>query len=539
MAQINPTVGAIADNAQRVRTHARRAASQGAAVVVFGEMALTGYPVEDLALRRSFREAAARQEQQLAADLQADGMGDLTVVVGSVGTDEQGRPVNTAVVLQGGEVRHRYAKQHLPNYGVFDDYRVFAAGSEPLVIEVAGARLALAICEDLWREEVVQNLKETSPDALLVLNASPFERGKAHRRSELVGRRAAQLDCGVVYVNVVGGQDDLVFDGGSFAVGAGGQVLASAPLFTEQTLTVDLAGAPGQSIADAGTDVAQMYDAVVLGLGDYVRKNGFTSVITGLSGGIDSTLVAAIAADAIGPENVVGISMPSAYSSEHSRTDAADLARRLKMPEANYRTVPIAAMFDAFQEEMALSGIAEENLQARIRAVVLMGLSNSEGHLVLANGNKSELAVGYSTIYGDAVGGYAPIKDVSKSRVWELARFRNERARRAGQDEPIPPNTITKAPSAELRPGQRDDESLPDYAVLDPVLEAYVEHTRSRQEMLDDGFPADVVDQVLTLVDRAEWKRRQYPPGPKVTSLAFGRDRRLPLTSAFREPRQR
>lgn len=540
MAQVNPTVGDLPGNAAMIRAHTRRAASAGAMVVVFGEMSLTGYPIEDLALRDSFRAAATKQAEALATGLDADGFGEVAVVLGCLGTAPDGRPTNTAVVLRRGVVEHTYTKRHLPSYGAFDEHRNFATGSQAVVIEVGSHRLGLAICEDIWPGgSVVQAHAGMDLDGLLVPGGSPFETGKHSRRAELVGRRAAELGCPVVYVNLVGGQDDLVFDGGSFAVGPGGQVLAQARVFTEQTLTVDLAGPPGQHVAEHGEDLEQTYDAIVLGLGDYVRKNGFDSVILGLSGGIDSTLVAAIAADAIGAEHVVGISMPSAYSSQHSRDDAADQARRLSMPEGNYRTHSIAPMVDAFQQEMSLSGIAEENLQARVRGAVLMALSNSEGHLVLANGNKSELAVGYSTIYGDSVGGYAPIKDVSKSRAWELARLRNARARKAGVTEPIPPNTITKAPSAELRPDQRDDDSLPDYAVLDPVLEAYVEQARGREQIIADGFDAEVVDLVLGLVDRAEWKRRQYPPGPKVTSLAFGRDRRLPMTSAFREDQQR
>ena len=540
MAQVNPTVGDLPGNAALVRAQTRRAASQGAMVVVFGEMTLTGYPIEDLALRGSFGQAATRQAEALAGQLDADGFGEVAVVIGCLGTAPDGRPTNTALVLRRGVVEHTYTKRHVPYDGVFDEYRNIATGSQTVVLEVGSHRLGLAICEDIWPAgSTAQSYAGMDMDGLLVLGGSPFEVGNYSRRAEIVGRRAAELDCPVVYVNLVGGQDDVVFDGGSFAVGGGGQVLARAPLFTEQALTVDLAGPPGQHVAEHGEDLAQMYDAVVLGLGDYVRKNGFSSVILGLSGGIDSTLVAAIAADAIGAERVVGISMPSAYSSQHSRDDAADQARRLGMPEGNYRTQSIAPMVDAFQQEMSLSGVAEENLQARVRGAVLMALSNSEGHLVLANGNKSELAVGYSTIYGDSVGGYAPIKDVSKSLVWDLARHRNERARRAGATEPIPPNTISKPPSAELRPDQRDDDSLPDYAVLDPVLEAYVEQARSREAILADGFDAEVVDLVLRLVDGAEWKRRQYPPGPKVTPRAFGRDRRLPMTSSFQEDQQR
>ncbi|MGC0271663.1 NAD+ synthase [Pseudactinotalea sp. Z1739] len=536
MAQVNPTVGDLDGNAALVRAHTATAARQGATVVVFGEMALTGYPIEDLALRTSFREAAQAGATELARDLQADGLGEVAVVIGSLGSAPDGRPTNTALVLQHGGIEYTYTKQHLPNYGVFDEYRIFAPGTQAGIIRVGAHRLGLAICEDIWRDgNVIGDLAGADLAGLLVLNGSPYERGKTDQRAELVGRRAGELGCPVVYVNLIGGQDDLVFDGGSFAVDAGGQVLSRASMFREEVVTVELAGGPGQAVAPAGSDPDQMYQALVLGLGDYARKNNFASVVLGLSGGIDSALVAAIAADALGPEAVVGISMPSAYSSEHSRDDAADLAQRLGMPEQNFRTVGIADLFDAFQAQLRLEGVAEENLQARIRGLILMAVSNSEHHLVLAPGNKSELAVGYSTIYGDAVGGFAPIKDVSKSRVWELARYRNERARRDGQVEPIPENTITKEPSAELRPDQRDTDSLPDYAVLDAVLEAYVERNQSRARLVQEGFAVEVVDLVVRLVDQAEWKRRQYPLGPKVTSMAFGRDRRLPVTGGFRE----
>jgi NAD+ synthase (glutamine-hydrolysing) len=336
---------------------------------------------------------------------------------------------------------------------------------------------------------------------------------------------------------MVGGQDDLVFDGGSFVVGTDGTLLASAPQFVEHLLVWDV---PARGTAPERGDVVpaldpdeEIYRALVTGLAGYVRKNGFRSVVLGMSGGIDSALVAAIAADALGGDRVVGVSMPSRWSSDHSKDDAADLAKRVG---ADYRVQPIKPMVDAFEGEMALDGVAAENLQARVRGVILMALSNAEGHLVLATGNKTELAVGYSTIYGDAVGGYAPLKDVDKSRVWALARWRNTHAADAGEIPPIPESSITKPPSAELRPGQVDQDSLPPYDLLDQVLDAYVEHAEGRAELLARGFDPEIVDKVLSLVDRAEWKRRQYPLGPKVTALAFGRDRRLPITTRWREP---
>lgn len=544
LAQVNPTVGDLEANAALVQRKTQEAADDGAHLVAFGEMVLAGYPIEDLAVRASFRRAVTQRTDRLAADLAEAGLGHVVVVAGSLGTAADGRPTNTAVVLHGGQVQQVYTKHHLPNYGVFDEFRIFAPGDDPVLIQVQGRQVGLAICEDIWADGgTVGDLVDDDLDLLLVLNGSPYERGKSHLRTRLARQRANELGSALAYVNLFGGQDDLVFDGGSFVLDADGELIDSAPTFREHTLTVDL-GSPGQAwtdrttLAPAEDDVTQMYDAVVLGLRDYARKNGFTSVVLGLSGGIDSALVAAIAADALGPENVVGISMPSKYSSQHSRNDAADLAKRIGMRPENYRVQPIEAMFDAFQAELGgLDGLALENLQARIRGMLLMAFSNSEGHLVLATGNKSELAVGYSTIYGDAVGGFAPLKDVSKTRVWELSWHRNARARDAGQVEPIPENSITKPPSAELRPDQRDDQSLPDYDTLDPVLDAYVEYALGRTELLEAGFDAEVVDLVLRLVDRSEWKRRQYPLGPKVTSLAFGRDRRLPVTSAFREHR--
>jgi len=545
LAQVDTCVGDLEGNARKVVEMARRAQEAAADVVVLGEMTITGYPVEDLALRASFQRAARQRAEALAGELAAEGLGGIAVVVGSLGTvagphpgSTAPRPTNRALVLQHGQVLAHYDKFHLPNYGVFDEFRIFAPGREPTVFEVRGRRLALAICEDIWADGgPVSRLAELDVSALLVLNGSPFEEGKGHVRHELAARRAREVEAPVVYVNLVGGQDDLVFDGASFVVGADGRLLARAPSFEEHLLVWDLpeddeTPAPGP-LAPEPSDDEQVYRAVVTGLAGYVRKNGFRSVVLGLSGGIDSALVATVAADALGGENVVGVALPSRYSSEHSLADAEDLARRIG---ADYRVVPISPVVDAFHEAMELAGVAAENIQARVRGMILMGISNMEGHLVLATGNKSELAVGYSTIYGDAVGGYAPIKDLDKTRVWQLARWRNELALSRGEIPPIPESSITKPPSAELRPGQRDSDSLPPYELLDEVLDAYVEHAEGRAELLARGFDPEVVDRVVSLVDRAEWKRRQYPPGPKVTALAFGRDRRLPVTSAWREP---
>ncbi|RMI03412.1 NAD+ synthase [Cellulomonas triticagri] len=544
LAQIDTCVGDLAGNTAAVLDWARKAAEAGADLVALPEMTVTGYPIEDLALRASFRRGAEAALADLARDLADAGLGDLTVVVGTVGTaatrEHDGapaRPTNQAVVLRDGAVQQRYDKHHLPNYGVFDEFRIFAPGGGPTVVEVAGRRVGLLICEDIWQDGPVAELADDDLDLLLVINGSPFEEGKGHIRTDLAGRRAAEVGAPVAYVNMVGGQDDLVFDGGSFVIGTDGALLSSAPQFVEHLLVWDLpprGTAPARGALAAPLDPdEEIYRALVTGLAGYVRKNGFRSVVLGMSGGIDSALVAAIAADAIGGDRVVGVSMPSRWSSDHSKDDAADLARRVG---ADYRVQAIKPMVDAFEGEMALDGVAAENLQARVRGVILMALSNAEGHLVLATGNKTELAVGYSTIYGDAVGGYAPLKDVDKSRVWALSRWRNNHALDAGLIPPIPENSITKPPSAELRPGQVDQDSLPPYDLLDEVLDAYVEHAEGRAELLARGFDPEVVDRVLSLVDRAEWKRRQYPLGPKVTALAFGRDRRLPITTRWREP---
>lgn len=539
LAQVDTCVGDLVGNAATVLDWCASAADQGAVLVVFPEMTITGYPIEDLALRDSFARAADRTLHDVAATLVARGLGDLVVVLGTLGRNGVGRATNRAVVLHDGAVVATYDKHHLPNYGVFDENRIFVPGTSQCVIDVDGRRVGVAICEDIWQDGgPVSLMDEAEVDLLVVLNGSPYEEGKGHVRAELAARRAGEVGAPVAYVNMVGGQDDLVFDGGSFVVGADGTALAGSPQFVEHLLVWDLPDEGDTPVAGllAGPmdPDAEVYSALVTGLRGYAEKNGFTSVVLGLSGGIDSALVAAVAADALGGANVVGVSMPSRHSSDHSRDDAADLAKRIG---ADYRVQPIAPMVDAFESEMALPGVAGENVQSRVRGVILMGISNVEGHLVLATGNKSELAVGYSTIYGDAVGGYAPLKDVDKSRVWALSRWRNQTALDAGQLPPIPEASITKPPSAELRPGQMDTDSLPEYHLLDVVLDAYVEHAEGREELLARGFDAAVVDKVLALVDRAEWKRRQYPPGPKVSALAFGRDRRLPVTNRWREPK--
>jgi NAD+ synthase (glutamine-hydrolysing) len=537
LAQVNPCVGDLDGNARIVLEHCRAAHAEGADVVALPEMVITGYPIEDLALRKSFQRAAERTVTEVAASLAADGMGDMTVILGTLGTTPDGRPVNQAVVIERGEVVARYTKHHLPNYGVFDERRIFAPGDATCVIEARGRRLGIVICEDIWQDGgPVSQMDDADVQLLVVINGSPFEEGKGHVRYELAARRAREVEAPLAYVNMWGGQDDLVFDGQSFVVGSDGTLLASAPAFADALLVWDVPedheAPPTSAIFPPLSGDAEVYRACVTGLRDYVRKNGMSKVVLGLSGGIDSALAATLAADALGGANVVGVSLPSRYSSDHSRDDAAILAKNLG---AEYRVIPIEPLVAAFEAALHLDGVAAENLQARVRAIVLMGISNSEGPMLLATGNKSELATGYSTMYGDAAGGFAPIKDLDKSRVWDLARWRNTDAASRGENPPIPVNSIEKPPSAELRPNQVDQDSLPPYDLLDEVLDAYVEHAEGRAELLARGFEEAVVDKVLSLTDRAEWKRRQYPPGTKVTALAFGRDRRLPITSRWRE----
>ncbi|GGP97910.1 NAD+ synthase [Streptomyces mutabilis] len=576
--QIDSTVGDIDANAESVLRWTRHSAGQGAHLVAFPEMVLTGYPVEDLALRPSFVEASRAVLRSLAARLADEGFGGLPVVVGhldrsATARPKYGRPAgapqNAAAVLHGGEVALTFAKHHLPNYGVFDEFRHFVPGDTMPVVRVRGVDVALAICEDLWRDGGrVPAARSARAGLLLSVNASPYERDKGDTRLELVRKRAQEAGCTTAYLAMTGGQDELVFDGDSIVVDRDGEVLARAPQFTEGCMVLDLdlpaadadaptgvvddglridrvvlseepapataAGEPWLSggHAERPDDDEEVYSALVVGLRAYVAKNGFRSVLVGLSGGIDSALVAAIACDAVGAENVYGVSMPSKYSSEHSKDDAAELARRTGL---DYRTVPIEPMFDAYTGALELTGLAEENLQSRLRGTLLMAISNQEGHLVLAPGNKSELAVGYSTLYGDSVGEYGPIKDVYKTSVFRLAEWRNRAAAARGQAPPIPENSITKPPSAELRPGQVDMDSLPDYPVLDAMLELYVDRDRGADEIVAAGYNRELVTKTLRMVDTAEYKRRQYPPGTKISPKGFGKDRRLPVTNRWRE----
>ncbi len=542
LAQINPTVGDLAGNAGLIAEAVKSAQAQGANLIVFPEMIVTGYPVEDLALRPSFQAASIKAVEQIAAGI----TGDLVAVIGYL---DQG-PKNAVAVIHEGKIKARYVKRHLPNYGVFDEFRNFVAGDQTLVVRIHGVDVAVAICEDIWHS--LDSIAARTPGLLVVPNGSPFERNKDDVRLGLVQKRAIEIGAPVAYVNMTGGQDDLVFDGDTIVVGKDGKLLARTAQFDDQLIVIDIECSEGSSkpdvviseeptshsvpanstIATPLTDEAEMWQGLVMGLRDYVGKNGFKSVVLGLSGGIDSALVAAIAIDALGAKRVNGVAMPSKYSSGHSVEDAQALADATGI---HFRVTPIAPMVDAYMDNLVLKGLAEENLQARVRGTTLMGISNQEGHLVLATGNKSELAVGYSTLYGDAVGGFAPIKDIYKTDVWALARYRNAVALELGETPPIPERSITKEPSAELRPDQKDSDSLPDYPLLDQVLRAYVDEDHGYEALLADGFDPELVRRVISLVDKAEFKRRQYPPGTKVSGRAFGKDRRLPMTSRWDE----
>ena len=582
LAQVNTTVGDFSGNLRRIRDAVARAEALGAELVAFPEQTIPGYPAEDLLLKSEFITANSRALAALAKDVTRS-----VVVVGVAHRDDD--VYNAAAVIAGGQVRGIYRKHHLPNYSVFDEKRYFQAGQEPMVFGYGPITFGVNVCEDMWYPDgpAVAQAGEGGAELLICMSSSPYFRGKTVDRERMLATRAADNVACVAFVNQVGGQDELVFDGSSVILDEQGDVIARARAFEEDLIVADLdlesvfrarlrdprrrdglaargeddgllpvrrielpyeasgRGAPGArrrpritpGIAPQLEASAELYEALVLGLGDYVRKNRFGSVVLGLSGGIDSALTATLAVDALGPDQVIGVSMPSRFTAQRSEDDAAELARRLGI---RLVTVPIADVAEAYDRALApafkgkKSDVTEENLQARIRGNTLMALSNKFGWLVLTTGNKSEVAVGYNTLYGDTAGGFAVLKDVPKTVVYTLSRARNERAMRAGQTPPIPESTLTRPPTAELRPNQKDEDSLPPYAVLDPLLEAYVERDQSPDDLVAEGLLPDLVERVVRLVDGNEYKRRQSPPGIKVTARAFGRDRRLPISHAFR-----
>jgi NAD+ synthase (glutamine-hydrolysing) len=530
LGQLNTTVGDLDGNVERLADAAARATAEGADVVVFTELAITGYQPEDLVLRSSF------VTDNLAA---LDALASATasgcdVIVGFVDRSAAGLH-NAAAVLRGGRVHARYAKVKLPNYGVFDERRTFAPGVDATIVDVSGTRVGVSICEDAWYPGLPFDDYRGVP-IVANLNGSPYHRGKADERLDVLRARAAETGAWIVYVNAVGGQDELVFDGGSLIVAPDGSVPCRAARFDEDLLvaTIDDGEVRADERPPWPEEPEDVYRALQLGTHDYVRKNGFAGVVLGLSGGIDSALVATIAADALGPDAVHTLGMPSMHSSRGSIDDAADIARRLGI---TFEQVPITDVYRAYESQLSpevVQGLAAENLQARIRGNDLMALSNRYGWLVLATGNKSEYAVGYSTLYGDMAGGFAPIKDVPKTLVYDLCRWRNEAARSTGAEPPIPDAVLTKPPSAELRPDQQDTDSLPPYEELDPIIAAYVEDDLGIDEIVAAGIGSpDTVTRVAAMIDRAEYKRRQAAPGVKITPKAFGKDRRLPITNRY------
>jgi len=564
--QINSVVGDLDGNVECILAALERADAAGCDIAVFPELAITGYPPEDLLLKPAFV-----ADNRAALDKLAGRTGRCAAVVGFV---DAGRDLyNAAAVCAGGEVKGVYRKRVLPNYSVFDEQRYFAPGyGDPQLFVIGGVKVGISVCEDSWSPDgPIADQAAGGAELIVNLNASPFYAGRLAERERMLATRAADASCALVYVNLVGGQDELVFDGASLVLDADGRVLARAPQFEEADLITDVdirpvfrkrlldprgrATAPAlpevlvspeplphdetpmAEVTEPLSPVEEVYEALVLGTGDYARKNGFTDAVVGLSGGVDSSLVAAVAVDALGPDRVHGVLMPSRYSSEGSLTDARLLADALGI---EHRTIPIEPAHAAFLEMLAPSfagveeDVTEENIQARVRGTTWMALSNKFGWLVLTTGNKSEMAAGFATLYGDLAGGFAVIKDVSKLLVYELCRNRNERARAAGEREPIPPDVLTKPPSAELRADQRDDQSLPPYEELDPILLAYVEGDATAGDLVAAGFEPALVRKVVTLVDRAEYKRRQAPPGVRVTPKAFGKDRRLPITNHYR-----
>ena len=580
LAQMNSVVGGFAQNVETLGRFRTQAAGVGVDLVVSPELSLTGYPPEDLLLKEGFIEATNVALIEMTMLENAP-----TVLVGTVvsesfagvrlapssdgrdvtrGLDDRTGPAhiaNALVVLSDEGIRATATKRLLPNYDVFDEQRYFHPGVGPhTIVNVRGAAVGLLICEDVWTSDgPAAELARQGATLLVVANASPYARGRREEREAMLRERALETNCPIAYVNLVGGQDELVFDGQSVVVNERGDVIARAGAFGEELLVcdiearastvgdvVDVAYARDESratalmlnrVAEPLSEVEEIYEALVMGTRDYLRKNGFRSAILGLSGGVDSSLVATIAVDAVGARAVRGFAMPSRYSSEHSVGDAVELARRLDIDITTLAIEDVHRVFAGVLEEVLYGepeGLTDENLQSRIRGVLLMAISNATGAIVLTTGNKSEMATGYSTLYGDSVGGFAVIKDVPKTLVYELCRYRNEVAVRDGDPEPIPVSVLTKAPSAELRPDQRDDQSLPPYEQLDPLLQLYVEDDATAQEMIKSGHDPQLVLRITRLVDASEYKRRQMPPGVRISKKAFGRDRRMPITNAFR-----
>ncbi len=573
LAQMNATVGDLEGNAATIARLRTQAAALGADLVATPELSLLGYPPEDLLLKEGFIDAVKRRVDLLerSASLPpilvgtvAEGV-DLAPSGDSRDADDpfdrrrdRPRVANAVVALDSSGVVATATKRLLPNYDVFDERRYFMPGVGPhTIINLNGIAVGVLICEDVWLSNGPAGaLVAEGATLLVVTNASPYARGRRAEREAMLGERARELNVPIAYVNMVGGQDELVFDGQSFVVAASGEIIARAGAFREELLVVDIeaqVGAAGVAmsatplanreellvprLADPPSDVAEVYDALVTGTRDYLRKNGFRSAVIALSGGVDSSLVAAIAVDAVGSAAVKGYALPSRYSSEHSLSDAQELAERL---DVEIRTIPIDPAHLALEGMMSgaldheIVGLTEENLQSRIRGVLMMGISNDSGAIVLTTGNKSEMAVGYTTLYGDSAGGFAVIKDVPKTLVYELCHYRNDLALELGDLAPIPQTVLTKAPSAELHPGQRDDQSLPPYEELDPLLELYVEQDVTADQLLERGYDRALVERITRLVDFAEYKRRQMPPGVRISAKAFGRDRRMPITNAFR-----
>jgi NAD+ synthase (glutamine-hydrolysing) len=539
LGQINTTVGDLEGNVDTMSAWTARATEAGADLICFPELAITGYPPEDLVLRRTFVDDNLEALQELARR----STGGCALITGFVDRSHAGIH-NAAALLHGGAIEARYHKVKLPNYGVFDEKRYFVPGLTACTVRVASSDLGISVCEDAWAPgPPFDEYARRHVPLVLNINGSPYHRHKIAERLDICRDRARETGAWIVYVNAIGGQDELVFDGGSMVVSPQGELAHRAAMFEEDLLVVDLDQLEGGQWSAAAEGEArrwpegpeEVYRALVVGMGDYVRKNGFTEVLVGLSGGIDSALTATLAVDGLGAQAVRAMTMPSPYSSAESVEDALEVARRLgiRIDEVRIDEVfksYLSALEDAFRD--TTEGVAEENLQARIRGNVLMALSNKFGAMVLATGNKSEYAVGYSTLYGDMAGGFAPIKDLPKTLVYELVEWRNAQ----GGAPPIPQRVIDKPPSAELRPNQKDTDTLPSYEVLDPIIEAYVEEDRSPEDIMAAGFDRDLVDRVVGWIDRAEYKRRQAPPGVKITPKAFGRDRRMPITNRYRRP---